>query len=151
MNTNNRTEISISNWKGIIIVKLISNGLIYTETRALIFYQHLIRWFCEAVTRYLYYCIFTARKRSLGQGNMFPGVCLSTGGFWSGGCLVPGGVPGPGGAWSWGVPGGDPPGTATAAGSTHSTGMHSCIKWIDWIEVVILKLVQHKCWREIEP
>ena len=25
-----------------------------------------------------------------------------------------------------GVPGGDPPGTATAAGGTHPTGMHSC-------------------------
>ena len=42
--------------------------------------------------------IFTARKRSLGQGNMFTGVCLSTGG-----------VPGRGdacsrgGACSWGV------------------------------------------------
>ena len=36
-------------------------------------------------------CFITARKRSLGQGNMFTGVCLSTGG-----------VPGPGGAWSRG-------------------------------------------------
>ena len=25
-----------------------------------------------------------------------------------------------------GVPGGDPPGTATAVGGTHPTGMHSC-------------------------
>ena len=32
--------------------------------------------------------IFTTRKRSLGQGNMFTGVCLSTGGM----------------VWSWGVP-----------------------------------------------
>ena len=68
--------------------------------------------------------IFTARKRSLGQGNMLTGVCLSTGG-----CMVLGrGVNGPGGAWSrrcmvggdawsrggaWsrgvGVHGGDPP------------------------------------------
>ena len=31
-------------------------------------------------------------------------------------------MPGPGG----GVPGGDPPGTATATGGTHPTGMHSC-------------------------
>ena len=42
--------------------------------------------------------IVTVRKRSSGQGNMFTGVCLSTGG----GCLVPGGslvggVPGLGG------------------------------------------------------
>ena len=55
--------------------------------------------------------LVTARKRSLGQGNMFTGVCLSTGG-----------VPGPGDACSQGgsgpevvpapggVPGGDPPG-----------------------------------------
>ena len=34
----------------------------------------------------------------------------------------PGGVPGPGVV----VHGGDPPETATAAGSTHSTGMHPC-------------------------
>ena len=84
--------------------------------------------------------IITARKRSLGQGNMFTSVYLSTvGGAKSrgvpgpgGGCLVPGdawslggclvlGGSGPGG------PGGDPPPqTATAAGGTHPTGMHSC-------------------------
>ena len=69
-------------------------------------------------------CIFTARKRSLGQGNMFTGVCLSTGrvpapgggaccrGVWSwGGCLLRegaclggsghGGVPAPGGCLLW--------------------------------------------------
>ena len=41
------------------------------------------------------FLIFTTRKRSLGQGNMFTGVCLSTGGVsgpgggaWSPGCLV---------------------------------------------------------------
>ena len=38
-----------------------------------------------------------------------------------GGCLVHGGVPGPGGGVC-----GDPPVTATAAGGTHPTGMHSC-------------------------
>ena len=37
-----------------------------------------------------------------------------------GGCLVPGG----------GVPGGDPPGTATVAGGTHPTGMHSCSQFL---------------------
>ena len=51
------------------------------------------------------------------------GGCLLQGGacswgVWSGGCLLRG--------WSWGVPGGDPPGTATAAGGTHPTGIHSC-------------------------
>ena len=108
--------------------------------------------------------IFTARKRSFGQGNMFTGVCLSTwggclvrrsgpGGWLVWGCLVRGawsqGVPGLGGAWSGGsawsggclvlgylvlgrLPGpGEglvetPPQMATAAGSTHPTGMHSC-------------------------
>ena len=50
-------------------------------------------------------------------------ILFTGGGAWSGGvsapkrgCLVPGG----------GVPGGDPPPTATAAGGTHPTGMHSC-------------------------
>ena len=66
----------------------------------------------------------TARKRSLGQGNMLTGVCLFTG-------MVPGsrgrgvcsgGVPAPEGAW-WRPP----PRTATAAGGTHLTGMHSCL------------------------
>ena len=57
------------------------------------------------------------------------GGCLILGGVWSrggsgpGGCLVPEG----------GVAGGDPP-TATAAGGTHPTGMHSCDV------VVLLKL-----------
>ena len=51
--------------------------------------------------------VVTARKRSLGQGNMFTGVCLSTGGVpgWGVGVWVPGprGVSGPGGgAWSGG-------------------------------------------------
>ena len=72
--------------------------------------------------------IFTACKRSLGQGNIFKSVCQEfcpqAGGVcWGGACS--------GGAWSGGfllrvVPGGDPPGTATAAGGTHPTGMHSC-------------------------
>ena len=49
--------------------------------------------------------IFTACKRSFGQGNMFTGVCLSTGGV-----PGPGRVPGPGGvSCPRGVPGGDPP------------------------------------------
>ena len=97
--------------------------------------------------------VITARKRSLGQGNMFTGVCLSTGGgACSGGFLVPGGacsgrVPGPGGClvrgvyllrgglwsgggvWSGGSGLGGawwrPPAMATAAGSMHPTGMHS--------------------------
>ena len=64
-------------------------------------------------------------------------VILFTGGGQSGpGCLVPGRVPAPrggclvqGGACSRGaLPGGDTP-TATAAGGTHPTGMHSCFKY----------------------
>ena len=58
-------------------------------------------------------------------GSLVPGV-HGPGGAWSGGV--------PGGAWSWGVhgPGGClvetlPPRTATAAGGTHPTGMHSCL------------------------
>ena len=72
----------------------------------------------------------------LGQGYIFTGICdsvhggvagcLVPGGAWSRGDLLPGGtapggVAGPaGGAW-WRTPG-----TATAAGGTHLTGMHSC-------------------------
>ena len=53
---------------------------------------------------------------------MFTGVCLSTGRVHGAG-----GLHGPGGgACSGGVPGGDPHPTATAAGGTHPTGMHSC-------------------------
>ena len=78
----------------------------------------------------------------LGQGYIFTGVCDSVnggGGVCSGGFLLPGGcllrgggvrsggVSAPGGvSVRGGVPGGDPPGTATAAGDTHPTGMHFC-------------------------
>ena len=62
---------------------------------------------------------------SVHRGGLVPGVCLvlgggsGLGGSWSGG------------GWSGGSgPGGylveTPPGTATAAGGTHPTGMHSC-------------------------
>ena len=99
--------------------------------------------------------IFTARKRSLGQGNIFAPVCHSVhrgGCFLLGGVLPPGGRGGAssgGGAFSRGKGGGgcflrgcfllgggassqggsgDPsPKTATAVGGTHPTGMHSCI------------------------
>ena len=88
--------------------------------------------------------LITARKQSLGQGNMFTGVCLSTGGgLLLGGCLLPegcmvlegvgpGGVCSRGGVCSGGVPGGDPR-TATAAGGTHPTGMHSCLICISFM------------------
>ena len=61
-----------------------------------------------------------------------PGGCMVPRGHGPGEVHGPGGVHGRGGAWcqegawSWGVvPGEDLP-TATAAGGTHSTGMHSC-------------------------
>ena len=63
-----------------------------------------------------------------------PGGCL--GGSGQGGLQAhTWGVPGPGGSAPRGLPGpgwgevgcGDPPGTATAAGGTHPTGMHSCL------------------------
>ena len=83
--------------------------------------------------------IVTPHKRGLGQGNIFTSVCQE---FCSqGGCLVPGGsapggmsaagrVPASGGVggllWGGGCLVETPPGTATAAGGTHTTGMHSC-------------------------
>ena len=52
------------------------------------------------------------------------GVCSWGGGFCSWvGCLVPGG------SALERVPGEDPPGTATAVGGTHPTGMHSCMTY----------------------
>ena len=102
---------------------------------------------CDAIPNAIYllpfmiFLIITARKRSLGQGNIFlvvcqefcsQGGCLLRGGDWSEGCMfwggsaLGGGAPGPGG------PGGDPPQTATAAGSTHPTGMHSCTYNYSW-------------------
>ena len=59
-------------------------------------------------TLLLYFIIFTARKRSLGQGNIFTSVCQKfcpqrggacSGGVWSWGCLLLGG----GGFWSRGA------------------------------------------------
>ena len=87
--------------------------------------------------------IFTARKRSLGQGNIFTPVCHSVHGGVSqhalqvvsqhalqqGVCAIPGCLAAGGYAVCsrGGVPGG-PPRTATAAGGTHPTGMHSCVQ-----------------------
>ena len=64
------------------------------------------------------------------MGCLVPGGCLLLGGGAApGGYLLLGG-PGLGGA------GGDPP-TATAAGGTHPTGMHSCfvLEYIDSLNV----------------
>ena len=79
-----------------------------------------------AITRLSHTGVITTRKRSLGQGNMFTGVCLSTGVVPAprgvpgpGRVPAPRGVPGPGGhlvrgvpapgGLVPGVPGGDPP------------------------------------------
>ena len=94
---------------------------------------------CERIYLWIYYCLQT----KLREGNIFTGVCDSV----HRGFLVPGGgVPAPrgvwstegacsggclllGGSWSQGGPGGGPP-MATAAGSMHPTGIHSCYFWI---------------------
>ena len=76
----------------------------------------------------LHLSVILSTGGELGPGGvcLVPGVCAWSRGV---GCLVQGGclVWGGGGAWSWG--GGvwwRPPWTATAAGGTHPTGMHSC-------------------------
>ena len=66
------------------------------------------------------FTIVTARKRSCGKVMFLQvSVILFTGGSGLGGICSQGA------ACSRGVPGEDPP-TATAAGGTHPTGMHSC-------------------------
>ena len=67
--------------------------------------------------------VFTRVCHSVHRGE--GGACWSWAGVWSRGMgSGSGGVPGQGG----GVLGGDPPPhTATAVGSTHPTGMHSCL------------------------
>ena len=77
-------------------------------------------------------------------------ICLQVsvcpqGGAWSGGAWSRG-VPGPGGTWSWGSALWRPPGTATAAGGTHPTGMHSSHRcqipfFVPGVECALLHLV----------
>ena len=65
----------------------------------------------------------TARERSLGQGNMFIGVCLSTGRG-----LCPGGSLSRGISVQGGLCHRDPPSRyGERAGGTHPTEMHSCL------------------------
>ena len=90
----------------------------FTQTNCFVHYQ-VFRFIVEESESVIDICIFTARKRSLGQGNIFTSVCrefCSQGGclVWGGRCLllgglVPGGVSSLGGTCSWGAPGGDPP------------------------------------------
>ena len=73
---------------------------------------------------YTVHNIFTARKRSLGQGNIFRSVCqefCSQGGGAIPACLAAGGVLSQ-----------RPLQTATAAGGTYPTGMHSCSHYV-WL------------------
>ena len=66
------------------------------------------------------FILVTARKRILGQGNMFTGVFLSTGAVPDPGGAWFGGMPGLGGcAWSRGVPG---PGDCLVWGGAWSGG-----------------------------
>ena len=73
--------------------------------------------------------IFTARKRSLGEGNIFTSMCQEFCSRGGGGCLLPGGA-----CFLRGVcsQGGllETPRAATAAGGTYPTGMHSCLAMI---------------------
>ena len=92
------------------------------------------RWPLKQAVCILLECILiTARKRSLGQGNMFTGVCLSTGG---GGCLLLGGAwyrgGGNGACFRWGCQV-ETPRTATTARGTHPIGMHSCSGVSIWL------------------
>ena len=81
----------------------------------------------------------------LGQGYIFTGVCDSVhrGLSAPGGVSTPGEVSAPGGSAPGGSAGGGgvsalggawwkPPRTATAAGGTHPTGMHSCLRFKFW-------------------
>ena len=89
---------------------------------------------------------FLPPATKLVQGYIFTGICHSVnrGVLPPGGCFLPGVLPPdgvllrgwclfPGGVCFQGGPGGEPPGMATAAGSTHPTGMHSCLVML-WTE-----------------
>ena len=89
-----------------------------------------------------------------GPGGSAPRDVCSGRGCLVRGDLLPGGVvPGPAGGWSapggggQGVPSGDPPGTATGAGGTHPTGMHSCFSFFlvqKTLAQLQLKLCSHR-------
>ena len=90
-----------------------------------------------------YHALQVVSQHALQQGGCAIPACLA-GGIPAclpmGGCypsmpcrggLLLGGVPGP-----RGVPGGDTPRTATAAGGTHPTGMHSCCENVRFLKLV---------------
>ena len=92
---------------------------------------------------YIWWIAFLPPATKLGQGYIFTGICdsvnregvlpLGGGGFLWGGASSQGGVLPPGGCFlpgwiaCWRPPS---PRTATAAGGTHPTGMHSCFNCI---------------------
>ena len=77
--------------------------------------------------------IFSQPSVILFTGGVLPPEGASSGGghFLPWGVLPPGGYFLPGGCLLGGGAGEDPPGTATAAGCTHPTGMHSCYYYKD--------------------
>ena len=85
------------------------------------------------------FAVITARKRSLGQGNIFIGVCQEfcsrgEGLLPGGGVYSEGGVPGPGGSAPGGVPGpeeGFAPGGVSALG-----GVAFCYGLLLWPSVM---------------
>ena len=107
---------------------------IYLINKLILFTQHYDSLVCH---NYWHWGLFHIEKvwcyyrpqTKLREGNVFTGVCDSV--HRGGRCLVPGGVwsrgvPGPGGSGPGGCLVETPPRTATAAGGTHPTGMHSC-------------------------
>ena len=69
---------------------------------------------------FLHLFVILSWGQCLVRGGLLLGGVPGLGGVSSRGCLVLGGL------LLGGVPGGDSPWMATAAGSTHPTGMHSC-------------------------
>ena len=97
-------------------------------------------WWISGYKTKNWFLVITARKQSLGKGNIFRSVCQefcpqggvsAPGGAWSGGMPAPKGVSARGesargGACSGGV-WWRPPRMAIAVGGMHPTGMHSCL------------------------
>ena len=133
------------------------------ENRVQYFKAHSHRAKAEAKARLffdvcgLFFDLFTARKRSLGEGNIFRSVCQEFCPQWGGGevCLSacwdtlpgPGTSPGPGTPPGAGTPRDQAPRRAEhagrygqRAGGTHPTGMQSCL-----LVVYIFRFRSHFC------
>ena len=79
--------------------------------RSAVWYRYLL----QKLRAHLYKLRYYYRPQRSCEVYVFTSVCLSTGGAWSGGWYP---------SMHWGRP--LPGETATAAGGTHPTGMHSC-------------------------